>query len=62
MRVEEVMTTAVQTIRPQALASDARDLMERNRIHHLVVMEKSTVVGVHSTPKVWNPAQKFGPI
>ena len=48
MRVEEVMTTAVQTIRPEARALDARGLMERHRIHHLVVMENSRVVGVIS--------------
>jgi acetoin utilization protein AcuB len=48
MRVDEVMTTDVQTIRPDTRASEARELMQRNRIHHLVVMENSKVVGVIS--------------
>jgi len=48
MRVEELMTTEVQTIGQQARVSDARDLMQRNRIHHLVVMDNSKVVGVIS--------------
>jgi acetoin utilization protein AcuB len=48
MRVTEVMTTEVQTIRPKAPASDAWEQMRRHGIHHLVVMENSRVVGVLS--------------
>ena len=48
MRVEELMTTEVQTIGQQARVSDARELMQRNRIHHLVVMDNAKVVGVIS--------------
>src|SRR5215813_2709017 len=48
MRVAEIMTTDVQTVRPEARASEARELMRRHGIHHLVVMEKARVVGVIS--------------
>ena len=48
MRVTEVMTKEVQTIRPQARASDAWEQMRRHGIHHLVVMENSRIVGVIS--------------
>jgi len=48
MRVAEIMTTDVQTVRPEARASEARELMRRHGIHHLVVMENARVVGVIS--------------
>lgn len=48
MRVVEVMTKNVQTVRPDALAVDAWELMRRKRIRHLVVMSDSTVAGVLS--------------
>jgi acetoin utilization protein AcuB len=48
MRVKDVMTTEVQTIRPQVPALDAWEQMRRHGIHHLVVMENAHVVGVLS--------------
>jgi len=48
MRVTEVMTKEVQTIRPQARVADAREQMRRHGIHHLVVMDSSKIVGVIS--------------
>lgn len=48
MRVAEVMTTNVETVRPQARASDAWEVMRRCGIHHLVVTEDAKVVGVLS--------------
>ena len=48
MRVFEVMTEAVQTVPPAMTASDAWELMRRNRIHHLVVTSGNRMVGVLS--------------
>jgi acetoin utilization protein AcuB len=48
MRVFEVMTESVQTVSPAMPASDAWELMRRNRIHHLVVTVGSHIVGVLS--------------
>jgi acetoin utilization protein AcuB len=48
MRVTEIMTKEVQTIRPQARAADAWEQMRRHGIHHLVVMDNSRIVGVIS--------------
>ena len=48
MRVTEVMTKDVQTISPNTAAVDAWELMRRKRIHHLVVIADSGVVGVLS--------------
>jgi acetoin utilization protein AcuB len=48
MRVTEVMTREVKTIRRQASAADAWEQMRRHGIHHLVVMENSKVVGILS--------------
>jgi acetoin utilization protein AcuB len=48
MRVAEVMTRDVRTVRPTMRAADARELMRRERIHHLVVTAGAEVVGVVS--------------
>jgi acetoin utilization protein AcuB/CBS domain-containing protein len=48
MRVFEVMTDGVQTVKPDVTASEARDRMRRSQIHHLVVMQGSTLVGIVS--------------
>ena len=48
MRMSEVMTEGVQTVRPTTAAADAWELMRRKRIHHLVVMEGAQIVGVLS--------------
>jgi acetoin utilization protein AcuB len=48
MRVAEVMTQGVQTVRPTMPAVAAWDLMRRKGIHHLVVTAGSDVVGVLS--------------
>ena len=48
MRVVEVMTTGVKTVRPETPAIDAWELMRQQGIHHLVVMRGSAVVGVLS--------------
>ncbi len=48
MRVFEVMTEVVQTVPPVMPASDAWELMRRDRIHHLVVTRGTEIVGVLS--------------
>ncbi len=48
MRVAEVMSTDVKTVQPTTPAGDAWELMKRHGIHHLVVMDGSTLVGVVS--------------
>jgi len=48
MRVQDVMTQAVQTISPETTAEKAWDLMRAKNIHHLVVNEGPHIVGVLS--------------
>jgi len=48
MRVFEVMTDGAHTVPPSMAAAVARDLMRRNKEHHLVVTKGSQVVGVIS--------------
>jgi len=48
MRVFEVMTSKVETVPPTMPASEAWEVMRRKRIHHLVVTQERTVVGVLS--------------
>jgi CBS domain-containing protein len=48
MRVNEVMTKTVKTIAPTATGEDAWNVMRVNRIHHLVVTNGRSVVGVLS--------------
>ena len=48
MRVQDVMTTAVQTISPSMPAEEAGNLMRAKGIHHLVVCDGPRVVGLLS--------------
>ena len=48
MRVAEIMTKDVETVAPQAPAADAWERMRRSGIHHLVVKEGASIVGVLS--------------
>lgn len=48
MRVQDVMTQAVQTVSPGSSAQDAWELMRQRGIHHLVVVRSARVVGVLS--------------
>ena len=48
MRVQEVMTQGVRTVRPTMLADDAWTLMKTDDIHHLVVTEGRKIVGLLS--------------
>src|SRR5215470_701872 len=55
MRVAEVMTTEVETVRPETSATAAWELMRRQGIHHLVVMRGSSVAGVLSDQDAGGP-------
>jgi FOG: CBS domain len=55
MRVEDVMTRAIQTISADASAEDAWNLMRTQRIHHLVVTEGSRTIGILSDRDAGGP-------
>jgi CBS domain-containing protein len=55
MRVNEVMTKTVKTIAPTATGEDAWNVMRVNRIHHLVVTNGRSVVGVLSDRDAGGP-------
>ena len=48
MRVYEVMSKAVETVKPAVHASEAKARMKQKKIHHLVVTKGSTVAGIIS--------------
>ena len=55
MRIFDVMTNGVRTISPAARAVAAREAMRLHGIHHLVVTDKSDVVGVISARDLGRP-------
>lgn len=48
MRVYEVMSKEVESIKPGVLASEARNRMRQRKIHHLVVKKGGELVGIVS--------------
>ena len=48
MRVNEVMSKAVETVKPAVHASEAKTRMRQKKIHHLVVTEGSELTGIVS--------------
>lgn len=48
MRVYEVMSKAVETVKPAVHASEAKTRMRQKKIHHLVVTKGSELAGVVS--------------
>jgi acetoin utilization protein AcuB len=48
MRVQDIMTEAVERMRPGATADEAWELMRAKRIHHLVVTEGGRLIGLLS--------------
>jgi acetoin utilization protein AcuB len=48
MRVYEVMSKAVETVKPAVHASEAKTRMRQKKIHHLVVTEGSELQGIVS--------------
>ena len=55
MRVYEVMTKAVETVKPAVLASEAKTRMRQKHIHHLVVTQGSELRGVVSERDLGGP-------
>jgi CBS domain-containing protein len=55
MRLFEIMSERVETVDSSTSAGDAWERMKRARIHHLVVMEGSRVVGVLSDRDLGGP-------
>ena len=55
MRVYEVMTKAVETVKPAVLASEAKTRMRQKKIHHLVVTEGSHLQGIVSDRDLGGP-------
>ena len=48
MTVSDVMSRDVQCVRPNISVTEAKDVMRRKRIHHLVVTDANRIVGVLS--------------
>lgn len=48
MRLEEVMSTDVETVKPDESAEVAWNRMRVRRVHHLVVLDRKRVVGIIS--------------
>ncbi len=55
MRVEEIMTRQVLSIGPEADAEIAYQQMRKARIHHLVVMDGTVILGVLSDGDLGGP-------
>ena len=55
MRVYEVMSKAVETVKPAVHASEAKTRMRQKGIHHLVVTEGSKLEGVVSDRDLGGP-------
>jgi CBS domain-containing protein len=55
MRVYEVMSKAVDTVKPTVRASEAKTRMRQLKIHHLVVTEGSALQGVVSDRDLGGP-------
>jgi CBS domain-containing protein len=55
MRVYEVMSRSVETVKPQVRASEAKTRMRQKKIHHLVVTQGSQLAGVISERDLGGP-------
>ena len=55
MRVYEVMSKAVETVKPAVHASEARTRMRQKKIHHLVVTEGGALAGIVSDRDLGGP-------
>lgn len=55
MRVYEVMSKAVETVRPTVQASEAKTRMRLKKIHHLVVTQGAQLQGIVSDRDLGGP-------
>jgi len=60
MRVYEVMSKAVETIKPKVAASEAKTRMRQKKIHHLVVTEGAKLQGIISDRDLGGPKLSRG--
>lgn len=55
MRVYEVMSKAVETVKPKVAASEAKTRMRQKKIHHLVVTDGAKLEGIVSERDLGGP-------
>lgn len=55
MRVYEVMSKAVETVKPKVAASEAKTRMRQRHVHHLVVTDGLELAGVVSERDLGGP-------
>ncbi len=55
MRVQDIMNTRVETVRPEINATEAWERMRARRIHHLLVVKDGDLVGVVSDRDLGGP-------
>lgn len=55
MRVYEVMSKAIETVKPDVHASQAKTRMRQKHIHHLVVMRGTQLAGIVSERDLGGP-------
>lgn len=60
MKVSEIMSVGVQTVRPGTPAATARERMQAKKIHHLLVMEGSELLGVLSARDLGRNGRRRG--
>ena len=60
MKITEIMSVGLQTIRPGTPAANARERMRAKKIHHLLVMEGDALVGVLSARDVARSGRRGG--
>ena len=60
MRVYEVMSKAVETIKPNVAGSEAKTRMQQKKIHHLVVTEGAKLQGIISDRDLGGPKLSRG--
>jgi CBS domain-containing membrane protein len=57
--IEAIMSTNLITVPPSATLAEARTLMQKNRIHHLPVMEDKKLVGLLALTNVLAATDSF---
>jgi len=55
MRLQDIMSTDLETIRPEDSAVFANELMWRKQIQHLIVMNGQSIVGIVSDTDLGGP-------
>ncbi|MBY0309388.1 MAG: CBS domain-containing protein, partial [Phycisphaerales bacterium] len=48
MRIDNVMTTDLVTVKPEDTLGEVREIFDTHRFHHLLVIEHGKVVGIIS--------------